>query len=420
MQFLSLVAALARTGEVQLTALGPPKVHPSVLPLVEPLRDQVSFTTQLPFQVADIYHRPRQVHSLHELPECFAYGRRFVLTQQDMILDRTSAYFPSDEAWKAYRRATQAALASADHVGFFSEHAALDAASDGALDPERATVVPLGVNHVQTEGDAKPPPLLTRLGHRPFLLMLGTALPHKNRLFALRVLHELVERGWEGGLVFAGGDLPWGSSTPDQRRLLEGDRLLRERVIDVGPVSETEKRALYRGAALVLFPSLYEGFGLIPFEAAAFGKPCLYAWRGPVREFLPQVASLPSDFSVPATASMILDLLGNPSARDALVSEIRSAVETLTWEDTARGYLEVYSRALASPPRSIDRAILHGLGPANNLQLSPQERRVIDVYRRRPGFKAAVESVLRVGAATKGAARFGRLRRRRTSADADT
>jgi glycosyltransferase involved in cell wall biosynthesis len=415
-QFLSLLAALARIDEIELTALAPAHIHPSELPLVEPLRADVVFSTEDAAGQADIFHRPHQVHSLVDLADCLRYGHRFVLTQQDMIVDRAAAYWASPDQWKDFRRATQAALASADQVGFFSEHAALDALSDGMLDPERATVVPLGVNHVEVDGAAEPPPQLARLGGRPFLLMIGTALLHKNRLFGLRVLRELVnEQGWEGGLVLAGADFPWGSSTPKEHRVLARDARLRQRVVDVGAVSEAEKRALYRDAGLVLFPSFYEGFGLIPFEAAAFGTPCLYAWRGPVAEFLPQTGALPADFSVKSTASMVLGLLGDVGSRNALVSAIRSAAEPLTWEETARGYLELYRRSLERPPRGIDRAILASATvTASNVEvLTPQELAVISAYRRRTSFKALMDSLMLAGTFAVRAGRRGQARLRR-------
>jgi FkbM family methyltransferase len=418
MQFLNLLYALARTGEVRLTALTPPEIHPSALPLVEALRDDVLFAERDSIERADVYHRPHQVRQLGELSECLTLGRRFVLTQQDMILDRTRAFFPSREAWTAFRRVTRAALASADHVGFFSEHAALDAASDGLIDLDRATVVPLGVDHFEVTADAaQPPPQLVQLAGRPFLFNLGTSLEHKNRLFAFRVLHELVERGWEGGLVLAGGDVPWGSSVADEERFLDRAPHLRERVTRLGTVQETQKQALYRDAALTLFPSFYEGFGFIPFESAAHGTPCLYAWRGPVREFLPRGGALPTDFSVPTTATRILQLLGDLRERETLVSEIRAFAASLTWEKTARGYVEVYRRALGDPPRRVDRIVIDAPTPARagGVALSEMELAVLDVYRRRPGFRASIDSMIRVGAHTTRAARAARAPFRRTS-----
>lgn len=409
-QSLALLEALVRTGEVELAALAPDSIHPSATSHVERLREHVAFSTRAPVATTDIFYRPHQVGSLDELGECLAYGPRFVLTHQDMIGDRTPVYFASPEILMTVRETTRSALAAADHVGFFSTHAALDAASEGVLDPERATVVPLGVDHITADGPVEHPPGLEALGGRPFVLVLGTSFRHKNRLFAVRVVRELIERGWEGALVLAGRDVPFGSSLEDERRLLGADRRLRERVVVIDHVSESAKRGLYRDASLVLFPSLFEGFGLVPFEAAVFGTPCLYGWRGAVAEFLPRTGgALPPDFSVAQTASMITELLEDDAAQEALVSDIRAAAAGLTWDDTARGYLEVFRRALEGPPVPIERSLAGRIGlAADNIPLSPMERAAIRVYRRRPVFRKAVDTMVRVGGLTTRATRLGR------------
>ena len=413
-QALGLLGALARIDDLQVSALAPDRPHPSVLPLLEPLMDDVVFASSGRLGKADIFHRPHQIVVLQDLLECFAFGSRFVLTHQDMITERSPAYFASLADWNEFRRTTAAAFASADHVGFFSEHAALDAASDGVLDVDSATVVPLGVDHIRADLPVQPPDRLSRLGERPFLLVVGTAFEHKNRVFALRVLRELViGQGWEGALVLAGMDAPSGSSRSEEQSLLRRDPILSERVLVLGHVSESEKGALYRAAAVTLFPSLYEGFGLIPFESAAFGTPCVYPWRASLPEFLPRAGAMPSDFSAESTARMILELLNTPAARDELVAEIRSHAATLTWDRTARGYAEVYRRALARPPRPVNRDVLRAaaVGPDDGIPLSVFERSVIEVYRRRRGFRRIVDSLIRVGAVATQTGR--RLRARR-------
>jgi glycosyltransferase involved in cell wall biosynthesis len=406
-QGLGLLGALAKTGDVRLTAIVPRRLHPSVAPLVEPLRDAVTFSSPSSVGRADIFHRPHQIMALHDLVDCFAFGSRFVLTHQDMIAERSPSYFASIADWEAFRRTTSAAFESADHVGFFSEHAALDAASDGVLDPERATVVPLGVDHIRNEGPVERPASLSKLGGAPFMLVLGTAFGHKNRLFALRALRELiVEHGWDGGLVLAGMDAPSGSSMPEERSMLGRDPLLRDRVLALGHVTESQKRALYREAALTLFPSLQEGFGLVPFESAAFGTPCLYAWRSSLTEYLPRAGALPADFSVERTAAAILGLLESRASQESLVSEIRGCAAKLTWDETARGYVEVYRRTLAHPPRTLSRSVLGAIASP----MSMEERAVLQVYRRRPAFRVVIDAVIRVGAAASRAARVGRTR----------
>ena len=102
---------------------------------------------------------------------------------------------------------------------------------------------------------------------RPYLFVLGNTFWHKNRVFALRLLQWLVEReGWDGGLVLAGGDTGLGSSVVAEAGTpSHSTPSLRN---SGGPTSgacpSRSCAALYRGAELVLFPSMYEGFGLDP------------------------------------------------------------------------------------------------------------------------------------------------------------
>ena len=263
----------------------PAELHPTVVPRVASLAAGVRFAERHRVGRPDILHRPFQVTSLHDLADRLEIGERFVLTHQDMIWDRTRAYHVGD-ARRDYRVATSAALSVADEVGFLSFHAAIDAASDGALALERATVVPLGVDHFV--GRDVPETVARPLADRPFLLMVGSSFWHKNRVFSLRLLEWLVdEHGWEGGLVLVGGHHERTSSRRAEERFLAQAPSLSDRVIDLGHVPESEQLALYRDAELVLFPSLYEGFGFIPFEAAALGTASVYARRSAMDELLP-------------------------------------------------------------------------------------------------------------------------------------
>jgi glycosyltransferase involved in cell wall biosynthesis len=378
---LSLMKALADTGAVRLSALLPEAIHPTEKPAV--------------------FHRPYQFGALAELRAAARIGRRLVLTQQDMILDRTPEYHADARDWCRRRETTAAAFAVADQVGFFSRHAADDAARDG-LDPSRSNVVPLGVDHpLGTDpagGDAAGLELASP--DDSFLLMIGGALRHKNRLFALRLFERLAESGWQGHLVLAGDHPRAGSSVPEEQAYLAERPRLRERVLDLGRVSDGRKRWLYEHARLVLFPSLYEGFGLVPFEAAACGTPCVYGWRSSLPEFLPEEGAVLEGWDVERCAAEVLDILNDERRAGATVGAIREKAVELTWAETARGYLEVYRRAVHEPshkPFSRDELVRRLLADAGG-GLTGEESRLLAVYRRRRISRAAIDGAIQSGA----------------------
>jgi FkbM family methyltransferase len=399
-QVLGFVSALARS-DADAALLVPSAIHPSVRPEVDRLGTSLRLVDRPVYPRPEVFHRPFQVGSLDVLIDCLSLGERFVLTHQDMILDRTPSYHVDEGAWADYRNATSAALSSADAVGFFSLHAAIDAASDGELHLERATVVPLGVDHLAgREAQAAP---AAPLGDRPYLLVVGSSFWHKNRPFAIRLLRWLIEqRGWDGGLVLAGSHMGCGSSVEAERRLIH-ESGLDDRVLDLGHVAEPEQLALYRDAELVLFPSLYEGFGFIPFEAAALGTACVYANRSSMAEMLPASGTLAS-FELEETGPFVARLLADPSARGRIVADIREAASSLTWDRTAAGYLEVYRRAVSGEPSRVSRSLLRA-ARRETVVKTRSEAMLLDVYRRRSAFRVVADSSIRAGLVIKGTAR---------------
>ncbi len=401
-QIISMVGALSRRADLDVVVLGE-GLHETVAPVAGDVCPAVPILSEsdLPWR-ADVFHRPYQIFQARELSQCLGLASRFVLTQQDMIMARSPEYHRSSEDWQRYVKAHDAALAAVDQVGFFSLHAAVDTLSDGLLDPARATVVPLAAGY---KAIAASEPLRDvipgRVGQRPILLLLGASFRHKNREWAVRLFLRLAERGWDGTLVLAGGHPEFGSSAAAERAILDACPEFADRVVDLGHIDEGQKTALYRRAALVLYPSLYEGFGLIPFEAAALGTACVYSARASMAEFLPAEGRLPS-FGLDMATDFVLDILSSTTRQAAIVTAISTAGVGLTWERTADSYVDVYRRALAQPPRTIDRKLFDEVvwSIANSSavgRLSKREELLVDVYRRHQGFRRLADASLDLG-----------------------
>jgi len=344
---LALIGALARTGSVRLRVIVPETPWTlEALPGVE-LVSTADVGRGVP--PTAIVHRPYQVTNADDLLFLRAAGDRVVVTHQDLIGFHNASYHATADVWHDFRRVTRAALSTADAVVVFSQHAAGDLRAEDLVPDGRVHVVPGGTDHAGGEPAGKGQPLDV-LGGRPFLLCLGADLRHKNRPFALDVVAALRARGWDGGLVLAGPHAELGSSREDERRRL-ADPALADRVVDLGAVDEDAKRGLYATAAAAIFPSTYEGFGLIPFEAAAAGKPSLFAPVAALAELLPAEAAALVPWDAEASADRALELLCDPDAARRQVATVRDAGRLLTWDRTARKLLAVYERALAEPTR---------------------------------------------------------------------
>jgi glycosyltransferase involved in cell wall biosynthesis len=350
------IAALARTRTVRLKALVPADLSPDVARSLESWPGVQLVThaeaRQLRGERADVVHRPYQINNAGELTFLTQLADRLVITHQDLISYFNPSYFPSLEEWEQYRQLTRGALAIADRVLFVSDHARRDALAEELVEPHRASVVHNGV-HRAAQGNEQPsrPPGTTSLPeHAEVLLCIGTDYHHKNRIFALRVLEQLQQRhAWTGCLVFAGPTVRQGSSRAQEMELVAGRPSLARSVITCPAVSESEKAWLYARARLVLYPTVHEGFGLVPFEAAEHEVPCMWAPGTALSELLPEAAAPILPWDAGFSADRAIELLRDEELRRRNISAIREAGAALTWDATALRLLELYEQTCDAP-----------------------------------------------------------------------
>ena len=149
--------------------------------------------------------------------------------------------------------------------------------------------------------------------------------------------------------MLAGQHLKPGGSAAEERARLAADPEHAAAVLDLGPVDEGAKAWLYEHAAAVAYPSVVEGFGLVPFEAASAGTPALFAPQASLAELFGPEASLLVPWDAAASAERALPLLRDGAAAREQVERVRAAGARLTWDATAERLLEIYDETLRMP-----------------------------------------------------------------------
>jgi GT2 family glycosyltransferase/glycosyltransferase involved in cell wall biosynthesis len=355
---LEFVQALSATGAVRIRVITPPDIGDYAKDALEAMPRVLQLpageiTDGTPRD--DVVHRPYQIASAGDMQLLRRVGERLTITHLDLIAYRNPSYFDSADTWAAFRRLTRSALNLADLVFFISSHAEQDAQVDALLPAERSRVVELGTDHRLSALHPSParPGGAGDVQPGEYLLCLGTDFRHKNRLFAMRLLYALrVRHGWDGRLVLAGPNVAHGSSIADETAWELAHPAAAASILRVPAVSESEKRWLIRNAAAVVYPSTYEGFGFVPFEAAAEGVPCFFAHVSSLAETLAQATAVIVPWDADVTADRAIGALRDAERRSALVAEVSACASRYRWSRTAELTLAAYDEVVRSstPP----------------------------------------------------------------------
>lgn len=304
----------------------------------------------------DVIYRPHQINSTEELRWLKRISNRVVVGQLDLISYHNPAYFKSDHEWLTCRQLTSFVLNGVDGIAFNSEFVQRDAQREGLLENGVPSVVTYnGINHQQIGAPpiARQPKQLSQID-QPFILVFGAAYFHKARHFAIQVLSALRDQGWDGKLVLAGSMPENGNSYSEEARALLSNKELRTGIISIGEVNEDEKEWLLTNAALVLNPSVAEGFGLMPFEAALHGAPVVSSRLASLHEVLPNEIGGIETFSPADVARQCLDVMNDPELADTICQSLVKQSLTFTWEASAVAVRELIETVLTRPKNPLE------------------------------------------------------------------
>lgn len=267
-----------------------------------------------------------------------------VVTLHDLSFYLFPHLFPP--ARRAYLQwITRETTRRAEAVIAVSASTARDAVEILNISPDRVRVIPNGVSP-----DLRPPTEaeVTSLRARytlpeKYVLYLGTLEPRKN-LPVLVQAYALARRlGVDHALVLAGGK-GW-YDEPIYTAIKEAG--VGEHVRMPGYIPAEDLAALYGGADLFVYPSLYEGFGLPPLEAMACGTPVLVSNVSAVPEVVGSAGVTVNPREPEQIAAEMVALLGDEERRQMLAAAGLERAAGFSWENTARRTATLYDEVAA-------------------------------------------------------------------------
>jgi glycosyltransferase involved in cell wall biosynthesis len=262
-----------------------------------------------------------------------------------VIPDIQHEYFPeffSAEAVAERRRLFGDSIARADHLCAISEFTRQSVIERLGVAPERITTVPLAADNIftvtpETRDDAT----LRRHSLRPheYLFFPAHTWYHKNHraaLAALRILRDT--HGVNLQLVCTGGPR---EAQADVDAQIAKDRLP---VRFLGYCDRSDLPSLYRNAAALVFPSLFEGFGMPVLEAMACGCPVVCSNTTSLPEIAGDAAVLVDPTDYDAIADGLARVLRDAALRKGLIARGLEQAQKFSWRRHTVDTLRVLHR----------------------------------------------------------------------------
>jgi glycosyltransferase involved in cell wall biosynthesis len=296
----------------------------------------------------DVMHFPMQLGFLTEVPTIY--------TPHDLQHLHLPQFFSRADIARREKQ-YRALCAQASIVVVMSTWAKDDFVAQYGLPREKVRVVPgaatTAVYEQPTEAEMAAVRERLRLP-KQFAIYPAKAWPHKNHLRLVAALRLLRDRGVEVPVVMTGNQ--GGSDIPvlAKARALGVADLLHF----VGFVTPRDLVALYRIARMMVFPSLFEGWGLPVVEALAAGLPvaCSNA------TCLPAVTAGAAELFDPTDSAAMADAIGrvwsDEGLRDRLIAAGPARAACFSWDHTARIFRACYRQLAGRELTPEDRALL--------------------------------------------------------------
>lgn len=257
---------------------------------------------------------------------------RSVVTVYDMIHELFPVDFSKHDRSSELKRISTSRV---DHVICISEATRNDLLALFGLPEEKVTVVYLGFNSLI------PAKYFVESQRKPYLLYVGHRNGYKNFDGFLRAYASSQWLRNNFDVVCFGG----GAFSSDEIKLIEKLELTSNQLMHVTG-DDGKLACFYRDAALFVYPSLYEGFGIPPLEAMALDCPVACSNTSSIPEVVGDAAEYFDPNNTDSIRSAIESVLNSDVRRAELIGLGRLRYPTFTWARCASETLSVYNRLL--------------------------------------------------------------------------
>ncbi len=198
------------------------------------------------------------------------------------------------------------------------------------IDPDKIEVIPCGLPEIFINPQAR----TSENKYGQYILVVASLDPRKN---LERVIQAFTSLNLKDTILVIAGV---GHKTFASNRQFDRNRNL-PNVIFTGYVTDQELIQLYLQARMMVFASLYEGFGLPPLEAMACGCPCLVSRAASIPEICAEAVLYCDPYDISDIADKIRKMLLDVELRNKLIDRGRKRSTNFSWKDSARQIIRI-------------------------------------------------------------------------------
>ncbi|MCE7058237.1 glycosyltransferase family 4 protein [Algoriphagus sp. AGSA1] len=254
------------------------------------------------------------------------------LTVYDMVHERFPDSFSRLNTLSTHKAH---AIKRADHIICISHSTRNDLLAHIDITPEKVSVVHLGFEPFSQITFPAPKEITNR--SRPYLLFVGNRSGYKNFSGLLRAVSISRRLKAEFDIIAVGG----GALTSKEEALIASMGYEARQIRQVTS-SDADLGKLYQGAAALVYPSFYEGFGLPPLEAMAQGCPVVVSNRSAIPEVVGEAGSYFDPTSAEDMSSAIEKVVFSPEMANQFIAKGYQRLKHFSWEKCAQKTLDIY------------------------------------------------------------------------------
>ena len=232
-----------------------------------------------------------------------------------------------------------------DLIGTVSEYSRQDISKKVGVPTDKIHVIPNGLRDPYPPDEVLENKLRKKYGLVDrFIMDVGGIHERKNIVNLIHAFSGLIDKGYSGKLVITGRvtGAPYQEKMKRRCDKAVRDTGLEDKVIFTDFISEKELDSLFRMTDFLIYPSLYEGFGIPILEAMKLGTPVITSNVTAMPEVAGDAAILVDPYKIEDMTSAMDTLIKDKDLCNDLKQKGQKQAELFTWERSAKSYIELY------------------------------------------------------------------------------